>query len=408
MNLSQIIFINGLILIALSCNKQDTNIADDIYEESDITKTICQNPPISSDYREYQHGIDFIQKNDSIYYLIWASSGIYPSGAKADGSWTHDVYYAEININHPRVNAKLLISADEAQEPPSSAVSVDGNIFITMEDGYKVKNGIGQRYAVYNSNMQAVKDYPNMIFDGGHSAHVASVGDLFVVFWSNDWDDSVPGADGIGTGLDVLLDVYSSSGNFIHRAKVATDDNRDWWPIIAGSNDNVCLVWQRYQQGDKYSMLMYSIYNPKTGIFIKESKEIENHLRYYTYDVQYYPKIQRFLIVGAYYNGGGFAILLDDNGNIIDKITDIPEIIREAQGVATNIGENVLVAYAKQAEGIMLFDVSKNKIKLLTTISDSYKWFGIGTDGIFLNDTSLYMINLSPCGLVKRQIYIDI
>ncbi|MCF6242536.1 MAG: hypothetical protein L3J74_14460, partial [Bacteroidales bacterium] len=175
MNLYQIVFINSIILLAISCNKDVSGISDNFSTTSDITKTVCENPPVSSDYREYQHGIDFIQKNDSIYYLIWGSSGIYPSGAKSDGSWTHDVFFSVLNIHQPIVSAQLLISANEAQEPPSSAIADNGSIFITMEDGNIVQNGVGQRYAVYNIEMKPVKDYPNMIFDGGHSGHVAAV-----------------------------------------------------------------------------------------------------------------------------------------------------------------------------------------------------------------------------------------
>ncbi len=408
MNLSQTIFLSSLIVLIIACNRQNTDSVISSDNQKDVLKSSCTDPPASSDYREYQHGIDFIKKNDSIYYLIWGSSGIYPSGASSDGSWTHDVYYAELNVHHPQVLPKILISADEAQEPPSTAISVSGNIFVTMEDGNNVHNGVGQRYAVYNSAMQPVKAYPNMVFDGGHSAHVAAVGDLFVVFWSNDWDDSVPGADGIGTGLDVLADVYSVSGEFVSRTDIATDDERDWWPLIAGSENNACLIWQRYVEGDKYSKLMYSIFNPLTGKLLKNSITLENTVKYYTYDVQYYPEIKRFMIIGAYYNGGGFAVLTDDEGNIIDRITGIPEIVREAQGVSHILENNILVAYAEQNNGVMFFDVSADKIRFLRSVDDNYNWFGTGTDGIFLNDTSLYMINLSPCGLVKRQIYINL
>ncbi len=407
MNLIRILFI-AVPFILSACNNKGVDIKEDFDPSKGITNTSCDYPIEGDDYRQYQHGIDFIQKNDSIYYLIWGSSGIPPKGASSDGSWTHDIYYSELNINKPVIKATSLISANEAQEPPSSAISPNGNIFITMEDGNDAKNSVAQRYSVYDREMKVLKAYPNTIFDGGHSGHVANVGNLFVVFWSNNWDDSVPGADGIGTGLDVLADIYSAGGSFLRRIDVATDEKRDWWPIVAGSENNACLVWQRYEQGDKYALLMYSILNTETGELLKNQIKLESLLKYYTYDVQYYPSVKKFVIVGTYYNGGGFAILMDENGEIIHKINDIPAIVREAQGVARTTNNDLLIAYAQENSGVMLLKVSNTEINYLKTIKDNYNWYGIGADGVFLNDSCLYMINLSPCGLVKRQINIDL
>jgi hypothetical protein len=397
------------VIVISSCKNTDVDInTERVSIAKDITRSSCDNPHQSSDYRAYQHGIDFIRKNDSTYYLIWGSSGIVPQGASTDGSWSHDIYSSELNINHPEITATTLISANEAQEPPSSAKNAKGNIFITMEDGNNVNNSVGQRYVVYNNEMKTVKAYPNMIFDGGHSGHVAAVGNIFVAFWSNGWDDAVPGADDIGTGLDVLADVFSSEGNSLRRIEIATDENRDWWPIIAGSKNYACLVWQRYVKGDQYAKLMYSILNPETGELLKNCIELENFVQYYTYDVQYYPSIKRFVITGAYYNGGGFAVLLDKNGKLIRKINNIPAMVREAQGVARKLQSSLITVYAQQPSGIMVLKLSADSINYVNTIEDNYNWFGIGTDGVFMNDTCLYMINLSPCGLIKRQIYINL
>ena len=405
-NINTLIFFI-LLIFAISCT--DKPVQNISLNESDknIAKVDCDVQYQSSDFREYQHGIDFIQKNDSTYYLVWGSSGIYPTGADSNGSWTHDIYYSKVNINNPQIIPVLLISANEAQEPPSTAVSDNGNIFITMEDGNDTDNGIAQRYAVYNKEMLTVLGYPNMVFDGGHSGHVAAVGNQFVVFWSDDWDDSVPGADGIGTGKDVLADVFSSTGNFIKRVDIAIGNERDWWPIIAGSANNACLVWQRYVEGDKYCNLHYSIYNPTSGELIKNNIELEQSVKYYTYDVQYYPQIDKFVIIGSYYNGGGFAYLLNSNGDIVDKITNIPEIVREAQGVSKASDLLVKVVYAVKPQGAMQLNLTENSISYEKSINDNYIWYGIGTDGIFINDSTVYMISLSPCGIINRTLNLN-
>lgn len=394
------------LLLLYSCESR-SKIKDKALEEgSNISRSDCIDPPHSNDYREYQHGIDFIKHTDSSYYLIWGSSGIFPGGADKNGKWTHDIYYSGLNISNPIINPIRLISAWEAQEPPSTAISANGNIFITMEDGDDVKNTIAQRYAVFNNDMKAIKPYPNMIYDGGHSGHAASSGNDFIVFWSNDWDDSVPGADGIGTGLDVIADIFSSEGEFRKRIDIAKGETRDWWPLVAGSPTSACMIWQRYVKGDKYSNLHYSIYDTQTGKILKDALEIENSVKYYTYDVQYLVNIDRFLITGTYYTGGGFAYLLDRNGNIVGQNKEINGIVREAQGVSGNINGKEIIAYAKDSTGLLLLKADKEKIGQAGLIKDDYKWYGSGTDGIFLNDSTIYMVSLSPCGLISRKINI--
>ncbi len=356
-----------------------------------------------NDYREYQHGIDFV-KTGNAYKLIWGSSGNPPEGSDEDGNWTHDAYYSDIDPSDPVVDIETIISREEAQEPPSSAINSDGNIFITMEDGWNAQYDICQRYGVYSSELSPVKAYPRMIYDGGHSGHAAAVGSRFVVFWCDDWDDSVPGADGIGTGLDVYVNVYSSSGVKLRRSTVSNDENRDWWPLVAGSSNRACLVWQRWEEGNQYCSLYYSIYNPSNGTFVKKRIRLQEQVKYYTYDVQYLEGIDRFLIVGTFWNGGGFAYLLDNYGNVKASLSGLPEFIREAQPAMKSYAGYDEAVYPKSSSGLMLLKLTSSNIALSGEIADEYTWTGIGTDGIFLDDFYVWMVNLSPSGLQSRKI----
>ncbi len=155
------------------------------------------------DLREYQHGIDFLPRRAGGYWLIWSSSGIPPLGASNDGSWTHDIYYSIVNPQSPALSPVKIISNPEAQEPASSAMADDGHIMITMEDGWNADNVVAQRYGVYDQNMNPVNPYPNMVLDGGHSGHVAAVGNRFVVFYSEGWVEG-GGVDNLGSGDDVM------------------------------------------------------------------------------------------------------------------------------------------------------------------------------------------------------------
>jgi hypothetical protein len=356
-----------------------------------------------NDDREYQHGIDFIKTNGT-YKLIWGSSGNPPTGADNNGNWTHDVYYSNIDPSNPVININTLISEIEAQEPPSSAINAQGNIFITLEDGWNTVNGICQRYGVYDSDLLPVNNYPQLIYDGGHSGHTASIGELFAVFWCDDWDDSVPGADGIGTGLDVYVDVYSSTGIRQSRSAVSNDSNRDWWPLIAGSTASACLVWQRWEEGNQFCSLYYSIYDPVNDSFIKDKIKLESHVKYYTYDIQYYPGVNRFMITGTYWDGGGFAYLLDNNGYVVGKLFGLPDFIREGQPAIKSFSGYDESVYPKSSKGIMVLKITVSDIVMTHEVYDNYKWSNIGTDGIYLDDYYVWMVNLSSYGLQKRKI----
>lgn len=366
------------------------------------------------DLRAYQHGIDFVPMSNGNYQLIWASSGNPPTGPDSNGNWTHDIYYSTINPSNPPVspqnNAVTIISRGEAQEPASSAVTDDGHIMLTLEDGYLAPNWVAQRYGVYGENFtnnpKPYDDVNTSVYEGGHSGHVAAAGNRFIVFWSDDWhgpNDNPPGpagADGIGVGRHVLVDTYTSEGNHVYRKNIAVDDSSyDWWPMVAASRDRACLVWQRHVQGDDYSKLMYAIYNPTDNTLTKNVVELQDYTRYYTYDVQYYPDIDRFLVVGTYYNGGGYAYLLETNGNIVDSITTLPTGIRESQPSIKAYTDGVLAVYPKSPNGLLSLKLTAEEVSIHEQINHNHNWQYMGSDGIFIDNNTIYIAALCSSGI---------
>lgn len=358
--------------------------------------------PHPVDLRSYQHGIDFVPLPEGRYYLIWSSAGNPPLRIGRRGGWTHDIYYSVFDPAAPRIDPIALISYPQAQEPSSAAISKDGHIMITMEDGWNTQESIAQRYGVYDASLKPVLPYPQMVFDGGHSGHVAAVGDRFVVFYGNEWVDG-GGVDNLGSGDDVLAAVYSSTGRPEAMIDVAVGPaTRDWWPILAGAESRACLVWQRFVDGETYADLMVVMLDPAAGALVGEPVTLQTEVKYYTYSVEYIPSVDRFLILGAFHAGGGFGYLLDENGKVTGYNGALPPIIRESQSAVRDADRSALVAHITAPTGLMVLSVTGTEITLVKAIPDDYAWQYGGTDGIFLDANRVFIASLSSGGLVAK------
>lgn len=364
----------------------------------------------AQDVRSFQHGIDLIPLPDGQYKLIWSSSENPPQGANDDGNWPHDVFVSDIDPKAPRVVPVRLISRPEAQEPASSAINDDGHIMITMEDGWNADNVLAQRYGVYDSDLQPINPYPQDAFDGGHSGHVAAVGRQFVVFFSEEWVEG-GGVDDLGSGDDVYVSVHQSDGRQVGITHIAVGrDTRDWWPMIAGSKRRALLLWQRFVDDETWSDLMFAIYNPLNQQMDQAPTRLATRQRYYTYDVQYLPAVDRFLVTATDNSDAGTAFLLNDRGNVIATCTNLPPFVREAQpairAAAASAPTVTRVAAPKATGGIMVLDVSTDSIALHSE-QDGPAWYTAGTDGIFTADDQVYFVNLSPDGLLERTFRVE-
>lgn len=354
----------------------------------------------SDDLREFQHGLDFVKLSNGNYALIWSSSGNPPTGSNGE-YWTHDIYYSLINPEKPVINPILLVQKPEAQEPVSAAISPSGTILITNEDGWDAPEEVDQRYALFNENFQAIKPYPQHIMEGSHSGHTTFAGGHFVVFYSEGWVDG-GGVDNLGSGESVLAAIISPQGTLIKGDIPVSrgQGNRDWWPMVAGSEDKAFLLWQRFVAGTEEADLYFSILDPRTGKLTKNQIQIETGVQYYTYNVSYIKDIDKFLILGSYKNGGGFGYLVNQSGEVVAKNTNLPAIVRESKAVV----EGTKVVQVASPTGIMVLDTSANKIILQKTIKDNYVWQYSGVSGIFLKPNLVYLVALSSRGLVEKLI----
>jgi len=350
----------------------------------------------SDDLREFQHGMDFVPLPDGNCYLIWSSSGNPPNGSNG-GDWSHDIYYSLVNSKSPVIKPVALISKPEAQEPVSAAISSGGKILVTTEDGWNAPNEVAQRFALFNSDLGVIKNYPQSVMEGGHSGHVVAVGDRFVVFFSEGWVDG-GGVDNLGTGDDVYAYVINSAGAVEKKVNIALGQARDWWPVAAGGANTAALVWQRYVNGKNSSDLYFSILDPETGNVAASSKKLASNVKYYTYNASYIKDIDRFLVLGAYASGGGFGYLIDQNGTVTASNATLPAVVRESQPAVSGS----VVAQPASPNGLAVYDLTKESIGLRKIVADNYGWQHMGTDGIFIDSDTVYVVSLSSRGLVEK------
>lgn len=345
----------------------------------------------AEDKRAFQHGISLVTVNEARKLLFWSSA----VGPSQDGNWTHDVFVSDAGT--PTL-PKPIIAAPEAQEPASAAISTDGRIMVTMEDGWNTDSVTAQRFGLYNSDLTPVAPYPQLVADGGHSGHVAAAGRRFVVFYSDGWVKG-GGVDNLGSGQDVMARVFDSDGHLQHHVPVASG-KRDWWPVLASSERRTLLVWQRFVKGQPHAKLMMAMLDPATGVLTTPPKSLANLMvRYYTYAVTWIPATRRFLVSGTTKTGPGFACLLDEQGRVLAKRTDLFPMVREAWPAVN--GTNVATLTAPT--GAMLLSVAGDRIAPQRSFADSTPWAGIGAAADLGPDGRVRVYSLSDQGMVLRE-----
>ncbi|MCK5728642.1 MAG: hypothetical protein KAH08_05420, partial [Methylococcales bacterium] len=254
----------------------------------------------------------------------------------------------------------------------------------------------------------AVNVYQKVVFDGGHSGHVAAIGNKFAVFYSDEWVDG-GGVDDLGSGDDVLVRLYNSKGRFLSKKKVAVGDKtRDWWPMIAGSDKTALLVWQRFVDDETHAQLIYRVLDVKKNKWVSAEIKLIKHLKYYTYDVQYLAEVERFIITGTDDNGEGFVFLLSKKGKIMAHKKSLPAFVREAQpAISTLINQQLTLVYPTAPTGMIALAVTDKDIIVKNKLRLDYRWSYSGTDGIFINASEVYFVSLSMKGLHEIRVNID-
>lgn len=332
--------------------------------------------------------------------LIFYSAGRRPAPGS---SWHHDVVVARWHDGTLQP-AEPFIVREEAQEPVSVAQATNGNIFVTFEDGWDANGSVTQRYGVYRDTLEPVAPYPREVKRGGHSGHVAAVGDRFVVVYSDEWIQG-GGVDDLGSGFGVYAALYDAAGEPQHTVALA-DARREWWPVIAGGDKTALAVWQRFVPGTRQAELVAAPIDPVLG---KAAKPVVLHpaVNYYTYHVAWLPAVERFLVIGTA-GPRGFARLLDSQGKIQAELDCLPPSVREAQIAVAPMadGDTGAVAFTPvQGGGLMAVQASADSLRAAGTLDDGRReaWPPNGGLGLFTGRGEIDWFYFSGSDLASRR-----
>ncbi|MFP3504307.1 hypothetical protein [Burkholderia sp. SIMBA_062] len=349
-------------------------------------------PQERGDARRFMHGIGVADAGDGRRWVFFSSSGIAPRGALHNGNWPHDVYVGEWLPGKPGLlRVRTFISRPEAQEPVSIAQNPRGDIFVTFEDGWDTPETVSQRYGIYRRDLKPVKPYPNDVEAGGHSGHVAAVGERFVVFYSADWIDG-GGVDNLGTGNGVYVKTYDAEGHVLNHVPVAPR-RREWWPMVAGSPRRALLVWQKYIEGSTDATLEYATFDPVTAKLDKLGV-LNDTIQYYVYSAAYVPAVDRFVVVTTTADNRGVAMLIEPDGRRVATLDCLPASVRES-----GIGVDGTHAYVPTRDGRLLtLALSPTGMSVSGVQRSPIPWSSTGIAGFPARGGAMHFVSLTPSG----------
>lgn len=344
----------------------------------------------AEDHRAWQHGIDLIRVGDKLL-VVWGSAGN-PPQPKLGSAWTHDVYYAWLNASAAAgatlIEPRILVSRPEAQEPPSVAINTLGTLLMTTEDG---NGGINQQAGMWDSSLRAKRKYPLLIRRGGHSGHVAAMGERFLVAYGEGWV-ARGGFLGRGTGKDIHARIVEDDGTRQREIRIASG-HRDGWPLVAGSDRNWLVVWQRYPERTLQAAMVDA-----AGAVTARRKIIDGLPLRYTYDVEFAPQIASFVVAGSS-GDAGFVSLVSLTGDILRNRRDLPPMASESRLVLGWDGSQLIGVYPVRPRGIAVLRLSVDTIELVKLVEHPYEWDYAGTSGAFVAPGRVLFATLSTTGL---------
>ncbi|KVG29767.1 hypothetical protein [Burkholderia diffusa] len=357
-----------------------------------VTVQAPASPQDNGDLRRFMHGIGVADAGDGRRWVFFSSSGIVPRGALRNGNWPHDVYVGEWLPGKPRLlRVHTFISRPEAQEPVSIAQNPHGDIFVTFEDGWNTPNVVSQRYGIYRRDLKPIKPYPNDVESGGHSGHVAAVGERFVVFYSTDWIDG-GGVDNLGTGNGVYVKTYDAEGHVLNHVAVAPR-RREWWPMVAGSPRRALLVWQKYIEHSTDATLEYAMFDPVTAKLDKLGP-LSDAIQYYVYSTAYVPVVDRFVVVTTTSDNRGVAMLIDPDGRRLATLDCLPASVRES-----GIGVDGTRAYVPTRDGRLLtLALTSTGMSVSGVQRSPIPWGSTGVAGFAARGGTMHFVSLTPSG----------
>ncbi|HDR8878977.1 TPA: hypothetical protein QDA74_004505, partial [Burkholderia territorii] len=357
-----------------------------------VTVQAPTSPQDSGDPRRFMHGIGVADAGDGRRWVFFSSSGIVPRGALRNGNWPHDVYVGEWQPGKPRLqHVRMFIGRPEAQEPVSIAQNPHGDIFVTFEDGWDTPNVVSQRYGLYRRDLKPIKPYPNDVESGGHSGHVAAVGERFVVFYSTDWIDG-GGVDNLGTGNGVYVKTYDAEGHVLNHVPVAPH-RREWWPMVAGSTHRALLVWQKYIEHSTDATLEYAMFDPVTAKLDKLGP-LSDAIQYYVYSTAYVPAVDRFVVVTTTSDNRGVAMLIDPDGRRLATLDCLPASVRES-----GIGVDGAHAYVPTRDGRLLtLALTPTGMSVSGVQRSPIPWGSTGIAAFAARAGTMHFVSLTPSG----------
>jgi hypothetical protein len=349
------------------------------------------------DHRAWQHGVDLIRVGEKLL-LVWGSPGN-PPRANPGGDWQHDVYYAWLDPATASattlIEPRVLVARPEAQEPPSVAINSRGTILMTSEDG---EDGINQRAGLWDSRLQVLRPYPFEIRRGGHSGHVAAMGERFLVTYGEGWVDG-GGWFGRGTGRDIYARVVGNDGQRGREFSIARGQ-RDGWPLVAAAGRNALVVWQRYP-----GMTLHSRLVDATGVVATSRQLAAGMPLRYAYTVESAPRAGFYVVAGSS-GSDGFVTLLNLRGEVIRTRGGLPPLASESRIVLREDGAAVIGVYPVRPRGFAVVHISAVGIELVRLIDHPHEWDYTGTTGVFVAPARLLFATLSTAGL--RLIALDL
>lgn len=346
----------------------------------------------AEDHRAWQHGIDLLRVGDKLL-VVWGSAGN-PPRPNLGGDWPHDIYYAWLTLplppgqQIPVLEPQLLVSRPEAQEPPSTAINARGTVLVTSEDG---QGGINQQAGLWDSALQVRRPYPLMIKRGGHSGHVAALGERFLVTYGEGWVDG-GGFLERGTGKDIYARIVEDDGSRRQEVRIASG-HRDGWPLVAASDRNGLVLWQRYPE----RTLQAALLNAEGRVVWRRQISSDMPLRY-AYDVEYSPQLDLFVVAGSS-GADGFVSLVNREGEIVRSRKDLPPMTSESRIVLHHDGSQLIGVYPIRPRGIAVVRLSPESIERVKIIDHPYAWDYAGTTGIFITSQQVLFATLSMTGL---------
>lgn len=369
-------------------------------------------PPPHGDLRRYMHGISAIHGPGDDEITIFYSSS--PPGRpipEPGEPWLHDVFALRWNRHTESFSSpQTVIAHAEAQEPVSVAQNAMGHILITFEDGWNTTDSpVTQRYGVYAIDLQPILPYPQEVEPGGHSGQAAAVGDYFIVFYSDGWEQG-GGVDNLGSGLGVYAKVYNEKGELLHDIDVAHAE-REWWPVIAGGPHHALLVWQRFIDDATHAELRFALLEPGSGE-ISAPTTLNQRLQYYTYAAAWVPEIARFIVVATTVDGHGAAYLIDERGDLRARLDCMPKTIRESsvlvQSRSRPVGSGVAYGasariYTPTPGGLLQLEATPNHLQLAGILRSEQAgepaWYPTGSLGLAHASGAITWLATSPYGI---------